>query len=227
MGVYGSPNLGQGQPVVMYPQNKLIYCQNCGFRYAKKLKKCPQCGKKCAQPFYHKWWFWLLLFLFLLIVYANAVGGSTHTATTKSTSSTTKPTSRPASSFFTTPAPAQEPAASEEAYKENCETLAYKDVARDPNKYVGKAAVFRGNVIQVQENGAYVVMRVNVIENGSVQYDSTLYVEYQRKDDNESRVLEGDTVKVYGKMNGIKTYESVFGNQVSIPHLLAEYVEVV
>ena len=52
-----------------------------------------------------------------------------------------------------------------------------------------------------------------------------LYIDYKRKSDMESRVLENDIITVYGIMNGIKTYTSVFGNQISIPYLLAEYVE--
>ena len=70
------------------------------------------------------------------------------------------------------------------------------------------------------------ILRVNVTEGEYAIWDDTLYIEYKRKSENESRILEDDIIIVYGKMNGIKNYQAVMGNQISIPYLLAEYIDI-
>lgn len=91
---------------------------------------------------------------------------------------------------------------------------------------MGKKAVFNGKVIQVQESGKRVTLRVDVTEGEYGIWSDTVYVDYRRKDDNESRVLEEDMITIYGEIEGIKHYTAIFGNQVSIPHLEAEYIEI-
>lgn len=111
----------------------------------------------------------------------------------------------------------------EQEYKVGCLFYSYEDVARDPDYYIGCMAAFRGEVIQVVESGDSVMIRMDVTYTGYYWQD-TVYVEYTRKE-GESRILEGDIIVVYGEMNGLKTYVTVLGSQVSIPYLLAEYVE--
>ena len=57
-------------------------------------------------------------------------------------------------------------------------------------------------------------------------WDDTIYDDYKRKDDNESRVLDDDIVTVYGEIKGIKDYRAVLGNQISIPHIEAAYIDI-
>ena len=87
-------------------------------------------------------------------------------------------------------------------------------------------ATFKGKVIQVQESGKRVVLRVNVTQGEYGLWEDTIYVDYQRKTDTESRVLEEDIITLYGEIKGIKDYTAVFGNQISIPHLIAEYIDI-
>jgi len=109
-------------------------------------------------------------------------------------------------------------------YKPLCSSYAYEEIARNPNNYVGKDSVFTGQVIQVQESGDLIVLRVNVTKDENNFWKDTLYVEYTRKSKNESRILENDIVNLYGTLNGIKTYTSVLGQGVSIPYLSAEFI---
>lgn len=115
---------------------------------------------------------------------------------------------------------------SEDEYKAQCSAISYNDIARNPNNYVGQKTNFKGNVIQVQENGKNVVLRINTKQDQYGWWEDTIYVDYTRKDDNESRVLEDDIVTVYGEIKGIKNYIAVFGNQISIPHIKAEYIDI-
>ncbi len=202
MGVYGSPDLSNN---VINDKN-LIYCMACGFRYSKKIKKCPQCGKKHLQSFYHKWWFWIIA----LIMVCNIFSFSNSDESSNTISEIDN----------------EQVVISEEEYKASCKSISYVDIARNPNNYVGQKSVFSGKVIQVQESGKRVVLRVNVTRGEYGIWDDTVYVDYQRKDDNESRVLEDDIITMYGEIKGIKDYTAVFGNQISIPHLEVEYIEI-
>lgn len=204
MGIYGSPDLSNNT----ISDENMIYCMYCGFRYSKKTKRCPQCGKKHSQPFYHKWWFWIIV---LIIACSNfySPNSEVNDADPESNSGNVKQITM-----------------TEEEYKASCNSVSYIEIARNPNNYIGQKAVFSGKVIQVQENGEKVVLRVNVTKGDYEMWDDTVYVDYQRKDDNESRILENDIITMYGEIKGIKEYTAVFGNQISIPHIEAEYIEI-
>ena len=110
-------------------------------------------------------------------------------------------------------------------YKSSCTAgYSYKELARDPNTYVGKNAKFTGQVIQVSEGLGSTVMRVNVTQ-GKYSWDDTLYVTYTPKD-GESRILEDDIITIYGEMQPLKTYTTVMGASVSIPAIDAKYIEI-
>lgn len=135
---------------------------------------------------------------------------------------------------------ANAPAASEEAtmskvdFIASCQEYTYEEIARDPDQYKGKNAKFTGQVIQVQEDGDDVIMRVSITKNeydygdgdSDVFYEDPIYVEYTQKSNSESRVLENDIVTLYGTLGGLMTYESIFGEQISIPSINAEYIEI-
>lgn len=119
-----------------------------------------------------------------------------------------------------------------QSYINTCNEYTYKEIARNPNNYKGKQAKFNGQVIQVVENGNNVVLRVNITKeanefaDGGYLYDDTIYVEYTYKSNNESRILKDDIIDLYGVLNGTKTYSSTLGGEVTIPYLLAEYVDI-
>ncbi len=118
-----------------------------------------------------------------------------------------------------------------EAYKDSCKKYKYKDIARDPDGYKGKLAVFTGEVIQVQEQTAYgqrhYVLRVNVTKKGSYYryYTDTIYVIYVASED-DPRILEDDIITMYGELTGTKTYTTVMGASVTIPSFTAEYIHI-
>lgn len=117
-----------------------------------------------------------------------------------------------------------------ETFIADCVTYAYKEISRNPRDYKGKKAKFSGEVIQIMESGNDVTLRVNVtkqenefVENGYL-YSDTVYVEYTRKSESESRILDGDIIDIYGTLNGTKTYDNVLGSETTIPYLQAEYI---
>lgn len=111
-------------------------------------------------------------------------------------------------------------------YIASCKTYKYKDIARNPDKYEGKKAKFKGKVVQVLEGDYYTVLRVNVTKGKYGIYSDTVYVIYTPKSAKESRILEDDIVTLYGELAGIETYETVMGASVSIPKMYAKYITI-
>lgn len=116
----------------------------------------------------------------------------------------------------------------ESAFKAECITYTYKDIARSPGEYKGKKAKFTGEVIQVMQEEFYsmmiYVLRVNVTQNGRY-YEDTVYVTYYA-DADAPRILEDDIITMYGTLEGEKTYETVMGSSVTIPNFDAEYIDI-
>ena len=211
MGVYGSSDYYSIEQNANEYEKNMVYCERCGVRFHKTNKKCPQCNKRHSQRFYNKWWFWsfivIIIFAYFPINNFNTINNDVNYDLNYNSET-------------------KQIEVSEDEYKASCITLNYVDIARNPNEYTGENAVFRGQVIQVQEDDNEIVLRVNVTQGQYGFWDDTIYVEYNRKSKNESRILEGDIVMIYGQMNGIMNYQAVLGNQVSIPYLIAEFIDI-
>lgn len=183
-------------------------CKNCGQSVDKNAVICTSCGVKIKKPLLKKWWFWLII-----VICAASISVSNNDNKTNDVSDKTIVNN-------------EEIVLSEDEYKAQCASVSYNNIARNPNDYIGQKAVFKGKVIQVQESGKNVVLRINTTQGQYGLWDDTIYVDYKRKDDNESRVLDDDIVTVYGEIKGIKDYTAVLGNQISIPHIKAEYIDI-
>ncbi|MBR4724139.1 MAG: hypothetical protein IK072_05365 [Clostridia bacterium] len=216
MGVYGSPEIYPNENEESIDSAKweknLIYCYKCGTKYSKKFKRCPNCKTRKPKMFYNRWWFWLFVLLFAIIIFSNS---DTSTTPQSNISDNSKESNIQV-----------QPEETEEEYKAKCINVQYNDLARNPNNYIGQYGVFTGKVIQVQEAGRYITLRVDVTKGQYGIWDDTVYVDYRRIDNNESRILEDDIITMYGQIKGIKTYETVLGNTISIPHLEAKYIDI-
>lgn len=117
------------------------------------------------------------------------------------------------------------------ADKKNYKVYAYKTIFRYPDDYKGKLAKFTGQVVQVIENydeetyDSY-SYRVNVTKDNWGFYDDTVYVTFFSTDKTKPRILEDDIVTVYGKLEDLKTYETIFGESVTIPSISADYIDI-
>ena len=114
---------------------------------------------------------------------------------------------------------------SKKKYKESCKSYSYKKIARSPKKYKGKLGKFSGKVIQVMESTLfdYTSYTLRVAVNGD--YDSVLLVTYYASPD-EDHILEDDYVTLYGEIQGTKSYETVMGNEITIPYVDAEIIDI-
>lgn len=110
----------------------------------------------------------------------------------------------------------EEIAKSKSDYIASCSSVKYNDVARNPDKYDGKAIKFSGKVIQVSE-GWFDSVTLRVKSGEDVWYVSYYYSE------GESRILEDDNITVYGECTGTTSYKSVLGGTITIPSVDMKY----
>lgn len=113
----------------------------------------------------------------------------------------------------------------EAAFKGECGSYSYNEIARNPGEYILKKAHFRGEVVQVMEDGDDYTLRVNVTQS-RYYWEDTIYVSYTRRDSAEPRILEDDIINLYGYCMDTVTYETVMGASVTIPAVLAEYIDI-
>jgi len=111
----------------------------------------------------------------------------------------------------------------EAQYKASCTAYDYNTIARDPEAYRNTYGKYTGEIIQVLETGRKVELRVDITKT-SYGYTDTIYVFYTLKE-GESRLLEGDIVTMYGRNNGTISYQSIFGQTITIPCVYAEYID--
>lgn len=117
----------------------------------------------------------------------------------------------------------------------------YKGVSRNPEKYEGKLVKFTGIVVQATEtvgsgedDGVYWYDDIYVLRVATkykkyksidgYDTDDIVYVVVRKNKVEGGRILEDDKINVYGKYDGIETYEAIFGNSVSIPRIEASRV---
>lgn len=113
---------------------------------------------------------------------------------------------------------------SEAQYKEQCQNVSYSDLARNPDNYKSTKIKFTGKVVQVIGGDDSIgALRVNVTK-GKYGYDDTIYVMYVP--DPSNRILEDDIISLYGVSTGLYSYTTVLGAQVTIPSVLAVYVDI-
>ncbi len=111
-------------------------------------------------------------------------------------------------------------------YKESCQTYNYKTIFRYAEDYEGKDVKYTGKVVQVIENEATTSYRVDVTKDKWGYYDDTIYVKFISLDKDTPRILEDDIITFYGALNGLYTYETVLGSTVTIPYVIATYIDI-
>lgn len=107
---------------------------------------------------------------------------------------------------------------SEGEYKSLCETLDYEDILRNPDNNDGKYCKVEGTAEQVVE-GWFGSFTIYVADYNGNKWGCV----YSYKD-GESRILEGDSVVLYGKCKGTDTAETLLGEQVTLPRVDVEYI---
>ena len=98
--------------------------------------------------------------------------------------------------------------------------ITYDQLARTPDDYKGKKVKFKGKVVQLIEDDEMIEIRLAV----NSDYDKILYCGYDPSIVT-SRVLEDDTITIYGTSAGLISYESTLGGKITIPAVLIDRID--
>ncbi len=195
----------------------------------------PPMKQKPKKPVYKKWWFWLIIIIVACAIIGSTIddeGKNNSGNSTKGTTATTATTAATEKVTTTTVQPTTKNAKQvENSYKKSCKTIDYKTLSRNPDKYKGEKFKFTGQVIQVQEtknlfsDTKTVELRVNVTKGEYGLWNDTIYATYEKSVE-EDRVLENDIITIWGQCEGLYTYKSVLGSNISLPKIDVEYYSI-
>ena len=109
-------------------------------------------------------------------------------------------------------------------YASTARSIPYRELARNTEQYVGVRVRYVGEVIQALEEGGRQYLRVNVTPHEFGLWEDTVFVEVA--DPAAPRILEDDVIEVLGEVRGRFTYTAIFGQKVTLPHIVAHFVRV-
>lgn len=95
----------------------------------------------------------------------------------------------------------------------------YSEYARNPEIHKGEMIRFDGEIVQVVEGIEQNIYRISFNSDAN----SMFYVTYTPGIESE-RILEDDQVTVFGEFNGLYTYTSTLGGEITIPYCVAENI---
>lgn len=100
--------------------------------------------------------------------------------------------------------------------------ITYDQLARTPDTYEGQKVKFSGEVAQVMEDSDSDTVQVRLAINGD--YDQMMLCEWSATSVT-SRVLEDDQITISGISEGLITYESTMGGDITIPSVMVAKVD--
>lgn len=194
------------------------------------LMKNSQKHNGTKKPFYKKWWFWVIVVVIVISIGAGSARNGNSSKDTDNKETTTFSTSA-VETTTVQPTTKAKKKVSAKAYKNNCKTLSFKDLSRNPDKHKGEKLKYTGQVIQVQEDEHWlddnttVDLRINVTKDEYGLWDDTIYATVELPK-NADRILEDDIITIWGECDGKYSYTSVLGSDVTLPKINIEYYSV-
>lgn len=120
----------------------------------------------------------------------------------------------------------EEAAAKAEEEKKGYKTgITFDDLSRNPDDFMGKKVEFTGEVLQVTELSNEVQIRLATKEASWGGYsDDVIYI-YFSSDLIDSRILEEDIITVYGTSQGLHSYTTIMGGNVTLPLIEVDKID--
>lgn len=163
----------------------------------------------------------VILGFYSLIWFPSIVGGNSSSDDTKETNQVVAEESSNAETAAEKAAADQaaaDAAAAPDNFKAACIELPYDELARFPDRNIGKQLVMTGDIIQVMEGNTENQYRVKLHDD----YDQIVLIGYSGAFD-QGQILESDIITFWGTYVGTITYESTMGGNITIPALGASY----
>lgn len=95
--------------------------------------------------------------------------------------------------------------------------ISFDQLARNPDDYKGKKVKFNGEVLQVSEIGSEIQIRLATKENSWGGYSDDVVYIYFDKSLITSRILDNDIITIYGVAEGLHSYITVMGAEITLP----------
>ena len=139
---------------------------------------------------------------------------------------TPSPTRGPTSTPTITPIPTSTPrptaTVDPEITKARWSTVDIRDLAKNPDGYIGREVHYRGEVFSIEESSDGSAMQVWVDIPGGSEFDQeAVIVFFEGKTDN---IYEGTEVEFWGYCSGAFEGTNAFGGTIQQPLILAEYL---
>ncbi len=121
-----------------------------------------------------------------------------------------------------TPDKTATPTPSLEEIRTSAIDIPYDDLARNAKQLTGQKVHYTGNVIQVIESPP--ILRIDVAKPKPGEFVQSNKIIYITRKDNAGRILEYDTVEIWGTVKGLKTYTPWTGAPITIPEITSYYL---
>lgn len=108
-----------------------------------------------------------------------------------------------------------------QAYKNSCQSVSYKVLNKNPDGHKGEKVKLKGQIMQIQEEGGQTFMLLSVTSLGYGYWTDNVAVAYYGKID----AYEEDVIAIYGDVTGAFSYKSRAGWDITVPGVLAKYVD--
>lgn len=99
--------------------------------------------------------------------------------------------------------------------------LTYEQLIRNPLDYIGEKVKFSGTVLQVINTNGNNKLRIAMNSDSN----QCILCSYSRLDMNNTNIIEGDKLVIYGISEGTEDYISVAGIQLTVPSVMVERIE--
>lgn len=110
----------------------------------------------------------------------------------------------------------------EQNFKAGARTIPYNQLNKDADRYAGERVVYRGQILQIQEDGDNGgIILLSVTDEGYGFWTDNIWVDYERS----IRSAEDDVITVYGTVTGSQSYETQAGGETYVPQVRARYIE--
>ncbi len=105
-------------------------------------------------------------------------------------------------------------------YIAGAQSLPYNQLEKNPDRHAGKRVVYRGQIMQIQEDFGSSVILLSVTDEGYGFWTDNVWVDYE----GTINGAEDDIITVYGVIEGTKSYETQIGGETYVPQMTAKYV---
>lgn len=217
MGAYGSPELFPNDNKPTYTaKNAFIYCSNCGERYSKKLKFCPNC--KTRNPHIIKRNILLgfiiaiaAIMLIIIIIPSPTSRSGTSNVKIAEKSEDEKQREQEQYTHYS-----QDAWLSFEEYSKLCSGYDYNEILNNADSHKTEKITLSGVVLSIDNSGNKYAL---IVQSGT----DVFFVKYYRYHENETPILQNDLITIYGELDGLITYQTIEGVDKTVPLLNMVY----